>query len=158
MPFVEGTHDGRQAIINVAIIDAGRYKEHKESKNLVLPGVNPYRAVIDTGATSTMITTRVVKEMGLQLFNSKLFRIADGKEAWRPGYLFRVAFYGPPVPNGDSEEDGISQVNTIYPYARGINGGEINNGLPFDVLLGMDIISTGDLIFRKDFTFRFDFE
>jgi len=158
MRFFEGRHDGRQAITEVAIIDVAKYKEHKESKVQILSGVSPFRAVIDTGATSTMITSRVVKESGLQFHNKKLFRIADGEEAWRPAYLFQVAFFGATLPVGDSEEDGISKVRTIYPCRKEINGGEIRDESLYDVLLGMDVLSTGNLIFRRDYTFRFDFE
>jgi hypothetical protein len=108
MPSVNGEHDGRQIITDVAIIDVAKYKEHKASNNLILSGVRRYRALIDTGSTSTMITSRVVAELGLEFVNRKLFRIADGQEAWRPAYLFYVAFYGDVVQMGDSEEDGVS--------------------------------------------------
>jgi hypothetical protein len=156
MPFVEGRHDGWQAITDIAIIDAAKYKEHRESRNDVLAGVRPFRALIDTGATTTMITTRVVDELGLEFVNRKPFRNADGLR-WRPAYLFYVAFYGATVSMGDSEEDGTPYMRKIYIWPRDINGGQIANEESFDVLLGMDIISTGLLVFRKDGTYRFSF-
>jgi len=157
MPFVEGEHDGRQAITEVAIIDAARYKEHQQSKGRIFRGARRFRALIDTGATCTMITSRVVLEAKLGFVNKKLFRIADGIEDWRPAYLFHVAFYGARLQDGDSEEDGISMVDTIYRCTKEINGGEIKDEDSFDVLLGMDVISTGTLTIHPAGKFRFEY-
>jgi hypothetical protein len=158
MPYVDGRHDGRQAIIQVAIIDAARFKEYQQSNTSILPDVRPCRALIDTGATCTMITTHVVSELKLEFVNKKLFRIADNREEWRPAYLFYVAFYGAAVTDGDSEEDGVSRmVKKIYRCTKEINGGEIKDEDSFDILLGMDIISTGNLMMKSDGTFRFEF-
>ncbi len=41
--------------------------------------------------------------------------------------------------------------------AKVINGGEITNTPSFDVLIGMDIISTGTLTVSKGGSFSFDF-
>jgi hypothetical protein len=39
-----------------------------------------------------------------------------------------------------------------------ISGNEFNaDGLSFDILLGMDVISQGDLIIRRDGSFTFEF-
>ncbi len=66
MPYIEGKHYGRAAIIRLAIIDAARHKKHKQSWNPVLDGVLPYSALIDAGATSTMVSRNLVEEMKLQ--------------------------------------------------------------------------------------------
>ena len=66
MPYIQGRHEGRAAFGEVAIVDAAKYVEHKQSRNPVLRGVRPFRALIDTGATSTMITKNVVSFLGLQ--------------------------------------------------------------------------------------------
>lgn len=105
-----------------------------------------------------MITSRVVSELNLEIVNKKLFRIADRGEDWRPAYLFYVAFFGAAVADGDSEEDGVSTlVNRIYRCTKEINGGAIKDEDSFDVLLGMDIISTGTLTIAADGMFRFEF-
>ena len=38
-----------------------------------------------------------------------------------------------------------------------INGGELSDGNTFDVLLGMDVLTTGNLRVDKDGTFSFSF-
>jgi hypothetical protein len=73
MPYLHDQHDGRAAIIEVAIVDAARYHGHKESRHPILRGVKPYKALIDTGATTTMITERVVDELHLQPVNKRLW-------------------------------------------------------------------------------------
>jgi hypothetical protein len=156
MPYLHGRHDGRQAIIQVAIIDAAKHLEHKQSSNQILRGVRPFRALIDTGATVTMITSRVIQEAGLQPVNRRKWASADG-ERWLPAYLFHVAFYGELVSVGDSEEDGTSQVHKILICKTVINGGEIKDESSFDVLLGMDILSTGILTVKNDGSYSFEF-
>jgi hypothetical protein len=157
MPYIQGTHDGRAVLIRVAIIDAARHREHKQSRNPVLRGVRPYRALIDTGATSTMITRNVVSELALQPATKLPYHSKDGL-IWTTAYLFHVAFYGEKVAlPGDSEEDGESLVESIHVCTRVITGGEISNQPSFDVPLGMDVITTGTLNIHKDGTFYFVF-
>jgi hypothetical protein len=156
MRFVDGRHGGRQALTEIAIIDAAKYKSHRETGAPVSTGIGRFRALIDTGATDTMITRRVVSSLGLEPVNRLPFQSAEGRK-WRTGYLFHVAFYGANPSTGDSEEDGVPRYHTIFTWPKSINGGEIDDEPSFDVLLGMDIISTGDLSIKKDGTFRFEF-
>lgn len=149
MPSIHGKHGGRAAIIQVAIVDATRHMEHRQSSAPVLTGVVPFRALIDTGATTTMIASRVVQKLGLQLVN-KLPFAGLGGVSWRPAYLFHVAFYESPpsvVP---------SAVSRIHVCKRVINGGELSDEHTFDVLLGMDVLTTGSLRIDKD-GFEFSF-
>jgi hypothetical protein len=148
MPLIQGTHDGRAATVTIAIVDAAKYKEHKQSENPVFQGATPCRALIDTGATSTMIARRVVEKLGLQQVT--MIQVAGlGGVAWRPGYLFHVAFYErPPI-------DALEQ-SKIQVLKREILGGELTDEHTFDVLLGMDVLTTGSLFLDKDgFRFRF---
>src|ERR1700677_3927017 len=103
MPYFHGTHDGRAAFIEIAIIDAAKYRKHKQSKRPILRGVKPFKALIDTGATTTMITTKVVQELHLQPVTKRLWHSSEG-DIWRTAYLFQLAFYGEVLPIGDSEE------------------------------------------------------
>jgi hypothetical protein len=112
-------------------------------------GARPFRALIDTGATSTMIAPRVVTQLGLQQVNKRLYGGLGGL-SWRPGYLFHVAFYEtPPV-----DESDISKIRICL---REINGGELLDEHTFEVLLGMDILTTGNLQITKDGGFSFSF-
>jgi hypothetical protein len=157
MPYIQGTHSGRAAIIQIAIVDAARYREHKESKQPVLHGVRPFNALIDTGATSTMITKRAVAFLGLQPATKLPYRNKDGL-IWTTAYLFHVVFYGKTVAMpGDSEEDGESLVSQTHVCTKVITGGEIEDQDYFDVLLGMDVITTGNLEIKVDGTFGFAF-
>ena len=149
MPLIQGNHNGRAAIVTVAIVDAAKYKEHKQSDNPVFQGAVPFRALIDTGATRTMIANRVVARMGLQQVNKIQFSSLDGL-TWRPGYLFHVAFYE----SLPASTTGFSKIRVLK---RDINGGELSDDRTFDVLLGMDVLTTGSLHIEKDGTFRFVF-
>jgi hypothetical protein len=148
MPLIQGAHEGRAAIVTIAIVDAAKYKEHKQSDNSVFQGAVPFRALIDTGATSTMIASRVVAKLGLEQV-TKIRVTGLGGTTWRPGYLFRVAFYERPPT--DPAEQSVIQV-----LKRDIIGGELTDEHTFDVLLGMDVLTTGSLTIDKDgFRFRF---
>ena len=149
MPLIRGSHNGRAAIVTIAIVDAAKYKEHRQSAQPVFKGALPFKALIDTGATRTMIASRVVTKVGLQQVNKIEFSGLGGT-TWRPGYLFHVAFYKSP-PTDQTE------VSTIQVLNRAINGGELLDEHTFDVLLGMDVLTTGNLHINKDRTFSFLF-
>jgi hypothetical protein len=48
MPLIQGNHNGRAAIVTVAIIDAANYKGHKSSDQQILKGAVPFKALIDS--------------------------------------------------------------------------------------------------------------
>ncbi|MSP03157.1 MAG: hypothetical protein EXR07_19235 [Acetobacteraceae bacterium] len=148
MPSIQGKHNGRAAIVTLAIIDAANYRNHRASGQQVLKGAVPFQALIDTGATKTMIATRVVTRLNLQLVN-KLDFVAMGGISRGNGYLFHVGFYqSPPV----SE----TETSNMRVFTRAINGGELSDENTFDVVPGMDVITSGRLSIDKD-TFRFTF-
>jgi hypothetical protein len=149
MLLIQGNHNGRAAIVTVAIIDAANYKTHKSSDQQILKGAVPFKALMDTGATKTMIAPRVVSRLNLQLVNRLDFSGLGGLSR-RNGYLFHVAFYELP-PTRDTE------VSKIQIMRRAINGGELSQEDTFDVLLGMDVLTTGNLHIDRDGTFRFMF-
>ena len=67
-------------------------------------------------------------------------------------------FFGGIVPlAGDSPEDGESRVSNTHVLKKIITGGEIDDQDSFDVLLGMDVITTGNLTISMDGTFGFAF-
>jgi len=96
-----------------------------------------------------MVSRRVVERTGLQVVNRIPFAGLGGV-SWRPAYLFHVAFY-------ESSPTGVPQeVSRIRLCRKVINGGELSDEPTFDVLLGMDIITTGTLTIDRD-GFRFAF-
>jgi hypothetical protein len=82
--------------------------------------------------------------------------VKDGDD-WRDAYLFQLAFYGELLPIGDSEEDGVAEVNRMHVCTKVINGGRIENEPSWDVLLRMGVICTGILTIDKAGTFSFAF-
>lgn len=157
MPSIQGSHHGRAAFVEVAIVEAARYLEHKHSREPVLRGVHPFMALIDTGATSTMVTRRLARVLDLQPATKLPYRNKDGL-IWTTAYLFHVVFFGGIVPlAGDSPEDGESRVSNTHVLKKIITGGEIDDQDSFDVLLGMDVITTGNLTISMDGTFGFAF-
>ena len=164
MPYIHGRHDGRSAITPVSIIDAARYREHKQSKKPILKGLTPYRALIDTGASCTMIAARLATELNLEPVGSEEVCGLGGTE-WVITYLFHVGFldstYKSSLHSNDGDQHSLeheaAEVNKYHIYTQPITGGELRHETSFDVLLGMDIISTGQLRFEKDGTFSFSF-
>lgn len=159
MPSIQGEHRGRAAIIDLAVLSADGYVQHKQSSSPVLSGVRPFRALIDTGATRTMVSPHVVRSVGLQPVGRMPFNSLTGF-AYCYSYLFHVAFYGDRYSQyADEDNDAVlnSEIKTIHVFKQVINGGEMTEGQSFDVLLGMDVISSGDLQFTRDGWFRFTF-
>lgn len=154
MPCIRGNHNGRAALIPAAIIDAGKYKRHKEASAPLLTGVKPYRALIDTGATSTMISGRVKDDLSLQPVTAIPFHSLDGL-TYRPACLFNVAFYEHlTIENMDQMQQSSSKIHICR---KMVTGGLLDNGASFDILIGMDIISTWNMKFSNDGTFEFTF-
>ena len=125
----------------------------------MLPGVRPYNALFDTGATTTMLSQKIISELDLLPIGTAQFR---GIKGVFPGliYLFHVAFYGDVVGKDVLEQKAIhteKTVHKLYIFPPVIVGGEIEEEPNIDVLLGMDIINTGDLRIDRDGTFSFSF-
>jgi hypothetical protein len=156
---VSGHHDGRSVITPIAIIDISKREQQKKSNKELLEGVNPYRALIDTGATSTMLSNRVISDLGLIPVGPARFRGIHGVKMGVV-YLFRVAFYGDRAGKDLLARRSIKtdkEVHTIYICPYDIEGGEIEEQPHFDVLLGMDVLRTGNLHIEKSGDFSFSF-
>lgn len=104
-----------------------------------LPKSEKYIAIWDTGATSSVITQKVVAECGLKPIGMTKVQTAGG-EGLAPVYLASIF-----LPN-----------KVVVPQLRVIEGHVAGNA---EVLIGMDIISQGDFaVTNKDgktvFSFR----
>ena len=117
----------------------------------MLRGVTPFKALIDTGATSTMLSRRVIEQLQLQPVTKLQFANLAGT-TWVDGYLFHVAFYEQEPVVGSKDP------SKIHIYKTVINGGGLSYNPSFDVLLGMDLITTGRLVIDSDGTFAFSFK
>ena len=108
-----------------------------------IPTAQPYLAIWDTGATSTVITSKVVTELGL-----------------KPSGKVTVVGVGPA---GSSQEHDSNTylINVFLPnnvVLTGVRASE-NAVAGCDVLIGMDVITTGDLAItnhngKTTFSFR----
>ena len=159
MPSIQGRHGGHSAVIRVAIYDAAKYNQHRQSNEPLFRGAQPFRTLIDTGATTTMISPNVVSALNLQAVGKVRMHSMAG-DTYRRAYLFHVAFYVAPyqqyvqTDNDGAYDPGISRTLVCKKL---ITGGELPPATTFDVLLGMDVISTGNLTMRCDGMFSFDF-
>ena len=117
-----------------------------------------YTALVDTGATVTMITSSVAREMGLQPRGKMPMHGISGIQHHN-AFLFHVGFAGDPVPLSEVQVVDPDPDKTWYKVhlcTKLVMGGELPDNGSFDVLLGMDIISTGTLVVegaRRIFSF-----
>jgi hypothetical protein len=93
-------------------------------------------ALLDTGATTSGITPRVVDALGLLSFGKRPIGSAQG-DGQADRYLFRVGLHP------------TSEVSTGFPFVfDAVMGFGLNDSFRLDALLGMDILSQCD--FRMD--------
>lgn len=103
---------------------------YEENSGLPEPTRKPFKAVWDTGATNTVISRRIVQELALKPSGRTTCRV---------------------VGSGDQEiheyETETFYVNVYLPNRVMITGVRVSEGsvAGVDVLIGMDIITSGDL-------------
>lgn len=137
MPVLEGRHDGRQIIVAV-LVGGPSY--------LGSPHLLEGSGLIDTGASTSLITRRFAAELGLPPRGKHPPVTARGidlvdRHEFRLGFVLPQAD-GPPVP---------------YMIDRDLIGSEFVDHANFDVIVGMDVLRSGGLILRPDYSFPFDF-
>jgi hypothetical protein len=153
MPCIWGQHNGSQLFCQVVILPPN---------GAVPPNSVAVQALIDTGATTTGITTALAAQLqmqpvgiiqihgvgGLQNHNSHLFLIG-----------FPFAFPpGTPLPPGHPPAAPGHMPVQLHVQQKVIQGCAFNGGnAPFQVLLGMDVISLGSLVVQGNGSFSFSF-
>lgn len=120
------------------------YPAHKPSKIPSHVRSNDYTAIWDTGATGSVVTKKVVNDLGLQPINKILVNGVHG-ECYSNLYLVNML-----LPNN------VHYCAVHVTEAEQL--GRIDDNI--DVLIGMNIISSGDLAVtnyngRTAFSFRF---
>jgi hypothetical protein len=157
MPCIWGQHNNSQLLLPIAIIPiinlppiGGHYSGPQHFAN----------ALVDTGATVTGISSNVVSALNMQPIG-KVPVHGSGGANLHNGYLFMVGFpmtlppgittpNVPPLPPGQQ----LIQFHVLFQQIRGIEFPAIAG---FDVLLGMDVISTGTLVVQGNGHFSFSF-
>jgi hypothetical protein len=119
-------------------------------------------ALIDTGATTTCITSGLASRLNLTPIGKVPVHGVSGN-AYHNNYLFYVAFPfalppGTVDPNLPPPPPGQVQ-GQIFILHRVIQGCELvtSPNASFEVLLGMDVISSGSLVVQGNGTFSFSF-
>lgn len=151
MPCIAGRYN------NGLIIQIAVFKDVKSLQNTLSPpqsgqaprNVKFYSALLDTGATATCISQKVVSDLKLTPIG-KAQMISASHVVAANQYLFTVA-----VPTGlQQQSTGLVSGNfTIFDNLNGLEFAA--TGSAYDVLLGMDVIRRGSL--KIDFDGHFSF-
>jgi hypothetical protein len=141
--------------LRVAIVNPKNYREYRGAQSQFLHGLKFFEALVDTGATTTMISPSVVSDLELSPCGRLPLATISGVPHWPLAYLFHVGFAPAEVPGSSL---GTSKVFSVHVHTAVIKGAELPSESGFDVLLGMDIISTGRLEVAPtgDFSFTFN--
>jgi hypothetical protein len=152
MPCIWGKHNQSQAFLNVAVFDAGIVERVSTSQLGDDFKMHVFKALIDTGAQATCITSSAAEKVGLIPVGKVPIRGVSGLQ-YHNNYLFKVGFAFGTVEGANEVRDA-----NVHVFAKPIEGAELNfSNSKFDVLLGMDIISMGSLKIDGDGSFSYCF-
>src|ERR1700730_12997669 len=162
MPCLWGQHNNSQIFLNVGIVDASAVNLTAAPPfGASFPNPQMFRALVDTGAQRTMISTNVVNALNLTPLGTVQIRGAGHTITRHNSYLFHIAFViALPSNVGQMAQAGVPTQALAFLNPNPIHGAEIgltSTGGSFDVLLGMDIIATGSLKIEGNGTFSFSF-
>jgi aspartyl protease len=159
MPCLWLQHNNSQLFVNVGIIDPTAFNPAAgplQVGNFQAPPM--FRALVDTGAQKTMISTNVVNTLRLTPRGQIPVQGIGPNVTYHNGYLFHVAFTLPiagpaaPVNLPAGQMQVLICINPVQIY-----GAELPVGIGFDVLLGMDVLSSGSLKIEGSGHFSFSF-
>ena len=155
MLTITGSHNSRQIFCEVCILPVesldgfGDIDTHAP-RNL---NIQTLTALIDTGATNTCITASAAQKIGLDPLGEMPTMGVHGINSTR-FYQFRIGFF-----QYESGELGSSSDFKVSILKEPIKGTELGfDTAPFDVLLGMDVISHGDLHIGQNGRVEFIFQ
>jgi len=101
--------------------------------------------LLDTGATASWISTRIVRRFDLVAVTKKQVVVATEIRV-RPAYVFRLGLIG--------DDEPATSLPIVFAEIMGF---EINQADGFDVLLGMDVLSQTDFFMRRDGSWELSF-
>jgi len=152
MLSVEGKHNGSQVFCDVVLMSieslAGMPVGVGNARSKKLIGM---RALIDTGATHTCITSRAALKLDLDPLGFVPTTGIHGTSKV-PYYLFRIGFI-----SSKSNDEDIAP-NNLAIMDEAVRGTELQAHVDFDILLGMDVISCGNLFVWQNRRYRFEFD
>jgi hypothetical protein len=163
MPCIWGQHNGSQLILTVAILPAGGSGSAAFTPGTLYTGpTSLVSALVDTGATTSGITSALAAQLQLQPVGKVSIHGVAGVQHHN-SYLFMVGFPFVIVPGSPLAASvppaGPGHVQTqIFVLHKTIQGCEFAGGAAnFAVILGMDVLSTGTLVVQGNNTFSFSF-
>jgi len=104
-----------------------------------------YTALLDTGATASWVSSRVVERFKLQSVGKKPVVVAT-EIRQRESYVFRLGLMGDDQPQ-----------NALPIVFAEIVGFKIDQADGFDVLLGMDVLSQTDFFMYRSSKWKLNF-
>jgi len=138
MPLIRGSLDHYQPLIDVSI-----------ARSIGSNDRESYRALIDTGATRTCISRQIVERHDLDFRTKVLVQGADSMPARRPAYAFSLGVFC-------ETADRLGDATTLFVLPQELIAPAFLERAGFDVLIGMDFLSTGKLVIdRQLFSFEF---
>jgi hypothetical protein len=157
MPCIWGQHNNSQLFCPVAILPPNAPAVVAAGGHFPGP-VHVVPALVDTGATVTGIASTLAARLQMQPIGKVSVHGVGGIQAHN-SHLFVVAFPfalppgASPPPSAPAGQPPI-QLQILHKL---IQGCEFPGGANFEVLLGMDVISTGSLVVQGNGTFSFSF-
>lgn len=125
---IEWSHDGRRIVVPVLLLRA--------TPSTDLSGV-PGRALVDTGSTTSGITSRVARELGLPKRGKRPLGSAQG-EGQAERYLFRIGL----TPKA---------AQPSFPFIfDDVVGFELSDTFQLEALIGMDVLRQCDLSISRN--------
>src|SRR5260370_27895177 len=132
MPCVWGRHNNSQIFLDVAIVDATSVAAASSVGGALPMPTTLFRALLDTGAQKTMISTNVVSRVGLNPIGKIPLQGIGPNITYHEGYLFHVAFTFPLPPGLVTATPGSAQTHTFI-YGIPIYGAELAGNVSLDV-------------------------
>jgi hypothetical protein len=160
MPCIWGQHNSSQLFCPVAILPVNaQFAQHG---GFYAGPSHTANALIDTGATTTGLTTSLIAKLNMQPVGKIPIHGAGGVQHHNAN-LFYVGFVflfppGAALPSNLPPLQPGQQPMQLHVLQKVIQGCEIHAAnAPFEVLLGMDVISTGSLVVQGNGSFSFSF-
>lgn len=135
MPSIEGRHDGRRILLPIAVLGS------RDPTDLTH---RTYQGLLDTGATASWITPRVVADLDLHELGKAPVSVATEIRQAKT-YVFRLGLH-----------HALDESTLPYVFAE-ITGFRMTQRDNFDVLLGMDVLRHTDFAMRRDGTWTLSF-
>ncbi|WP_424947549.1 hypothetical protein [Candidatus Spongiihabitans sp.] len=150
MPCIWGSHNNSQIFLDVMVV-AIDFDWQTVTPQSPIPR---FKALLDTGAQKTGITSAAAAKMSLSPSGMVRVHGVAGEQKHNE-YLFRVGLF---LDGAIKVIDDKSLLSSPLSFLnKDIEGVEFNSSGGFDVLLGMDVISTGSLKVEGNGTFSFSF-